>query len=221
MAAEFIPTVMAHGFHASPVFGIFGAAIAAAEAKQIHGAIAQCVNLAAGNTRRRAQRRPLVARGRRRQERASRGRARQAHRHAGAGTKSRPLSARLCRRAALQLHRRQPRDLAKITQGLGRDWILLETLYRVYSTASYDITIDVTGMAHAITYDQIDRIEAVVNWLEISISKPWFPSRGIETRPGSGGTPYFTAYGAVARGYPLLRGGQPGPAKATPRKCST
>src|SRR5437899_5493509 len=31
MAAEFIPTVMARGFHAGPVFGIFGAAIAAAK----------------------------------------------------------------------------------------------------------------------------------------------------------------------------------------------
>ena len=30
MAAEFIPTVMSRGFHAGPVFGIFGAAIAAA-----------------------------------------------------------------------------------------------------------------------------------------------------------------------------------------------
>src|SRR5216684_4286648 len=54
MAAEFIPTVMSRGFHAGPVFGIFGAAIAAAklgglDAGQIHGTIAQCVNLAAGN----------------------------------------------------------------------------------------------------------------------------------------------------------------------------
>src|SRR5258707_15093298 len=54
MAAEFIPTVMSHGFHAGPVFGIFGAAVAAAkiqglDANQIHGAIAQCVNLASGN----------------------------------------------------------------------------------------------------------------------------------------------------------------------------
>src|SRR5216684_8213442 len=31
MAAEFIPTVMSRGFHAGPVFGIFGAAIAAAK----------------------------------------------------------------------------------------------------------------------------------------------------------------------------------------------
>src|SRR5438105_3286208 len=54
MAAEFIPTVMARGFHAGPVFGIFGAAVAAAkmqglDADQVHGAIAQCVNLASGN----------------------------------------------------------------------------------------------------------------------------------------------------------------------------
>ena len=54
MAAEFIPTVMSRGFHAGPVFGIFGAAVAAAkihglDADQINSAIAQCVNLAAGN----------------------------------------------------------------------------------------------------------------------------------------------------------------------------
>src|SRR6266550_4138634 len=54
MAAEFIPTVMSRGFHAGPVFGIFGAAVAAAKLQrldenQIHSAIAQCVNLAAGN----------------------------------------------------------------------------------------------------------------------------------------------------------------------------
>jgi 2-methylcitrate dehydratase PrpD len=54
MATEFIPTVMSRGFHAGPVFGIFGAAIASAkiqglDADQVNGAIAQCVNLAAGN----------------------------------------------------------------------------------------------------------------------------------------------------------------------------
>src|ERR1700709_1996027 len=54
MAADFIPTVMSRGFHAGPVFGIFGAAIAAAKIQnldenQVNGAIAQCVNLAAGN----------------------------------------------------------------------------------------------------------------------------------------------------------------------------
>src|SRR5437660_4681978 len=54
LAAEFIPTVMSRGFHAGPVFGIFGAAVAAAklgglDENKINSAIAQCVNLAAGN----------------------------------------------------------------------------------------------------------------------------------------------------------------------------
>ena len=45
MAAEFIPTVMSRGFHAGPVFGIFGAVVAAAklgglDEAQIHSAIA-------------------------------------------------------------------------------------------------------------------------------------------------------------------------------------
>jgi hypothetical protein len=110
-------------------------------------------------------------------------------------------------------------DLAKITEGLGRDWIFLETLYRIYSTAGYNIAhIDVTAALcaeHGITPDQIDRIEAVVNWLETEYPSPLFPSRGIENPPSVGSTQYFTAYGAVARGYPLLRG-QPGPGESDP-----
>ena len=54
MAADWIPTVMARGFHAGPVFGIFGAAIAAAKimgfnADQMHAAISLCTNLAGSN----------------------------------------------------------------------------------------------------------------------------------------------------------------------------
>ena len=69
MAAEFIPTMMARGFHAGPVFGIFGAAVAAAKIMRLSedqttNAIGLCANLAGGNLearglrekRRRAQR---------------------------------------------------------------------------------------------------------------------------------------------------------------------
>jgi hypothetical protein len=113
-------------------------------------------------------------------------------------------------------------DLSKITEGLGREWIFLETLYRIYSTAGYNIAhIDVTAALcaeHAITYDQIERIEAIVNWLETEYPSPLFPSRGIENPPSVGSTQYFTAYGAVTRGYPLLRGGMPGPGETDPPK---
>ena len=54
LAADFIPTVMARGFHAGPVFGIFGPAVAAAKMMrfnedQVNSTIALCVNLAGGN----------------------------------------------------------------------------------------------------------------------------------------------------------------------------
>src|SRR5438046_173980 len=54
MAADFIPTVMARGFHAGPVFGIFGAAVAAAKIlrfteDQLTHTIGLSVNLAGGN----------------------------------------------------------------------------------------------------------------------------------------------------------------------------
>src|SRR5205823_4604891 len=231
MAAEFIPTVMARGFHASPVFGIFGAAIAAAkiaglDAEQIHGTIAQCVNLASGNLEGARSGGRLLREG---------GAVRNALLAVALGRHGIPGGETVLEGEAGFYHayagnnRGELRysftgdnhaDLAKITEGLGRDWIFLETLYRIYSTAGYNIAhIDVTAALcaeHGIAPDQIDRIEAVVNWLETEYPSPLFPSRGIEIPPGVGSTQYFTAYGAVARGYPLLRGGQPGPGEADP-----
>ena len=201
MAAEFIPTVMSRGFHAGPVFGIFGAAVAAAKIQrprrgpdpQRHRAVRQPRRR---QSRRRAQRRPVAARGRRGAQRVARRRAGEA-RHAGrrdhAGRRGRVLS-RLCRQqprpAALQLHRRQPAPTSPaITEGLGRDWMFLETLYRIYSTAGYNIAhVDVTARLceeHDIAYDDIDRIEAVVNWLETEYPEPGLPDAR-QRRPAAG-----------------------------------
>ena len=54
MSADFIATLMARGFHPGPVFGLFGAAIAAAkimglDAEQLNSTIALCASLAGGN----------------------------------------------------------------------------------------------------------------------------------------------------------------------------
>src|SRR6266851_1142145 len=231
MAAEFIPTVMSRGFHAGPVFGIFGAAVAAArmegfDAQKVHDAIAQCVNLAAGNLEGvrsggrslregGAVRNALLAVALARHgtpggETVLEGEAGFYHAYAGSSRGDLRYSFSGDNHA----------DPAKITEGLGRDWIFLETLYRIYSTAGYNIAhVDVTAALcaeHGVAYDQIDRIEAVVNWLETEYPSPVFPSRGIENPPSVGSTQYFTAYGAVARGYPLSRGGQPGPGETDP-----
>jgi 2-methylcitrate dehydratase PrpD len=224
MAAEFIPTVMSRGFHAGPVFGIFGAAVAAAKlgglsAEQIHSAIAQCVNLAAGNLEGArsggrslreggAVRNALLAvamakHGTPGGETTLEGEAGFYHAYAGNNLG----------RLTYSFTGRTSTNIADITRGLGRDWMFLETLYRIYSTAGYNIAhVDVTARLceeHNIAYADIDRIEAVVNWFETEYPSPAFPTPGSDDKPRVGSTQYFTAYGAVTRGYPLLRGAQP------------
>jgi 2-methylcitrate dehydratase PrpD len=231
MAAEFIPTVMSRGFHAGPVFGIFGAAVAAAKlqglnADQIHSAIAQCVNLAAGNLEGArsggrslreggAVRNALLAvamakHGTPGGETTLEGEAGFYHAYAGNNVG----------RLTYSFTGHTSTDLSRIAENLGRDWIFLETLYRIYSTAGYNIAhIDVTARLceeHDIAYADIDRIEAVVNWFETEYPSPAFPIPGSDGRPRVGSTQYFTAYGAVTRGYPLLRGAQPGPGETDP-----
>jgi MmgE/PrpD N-terminal domain len=231
MAAEFIPTVMSRGFHAGPVFGIFGAAVAAAklsglDESQIHAAIAQCVNLAAGNLEGArsggrslreggAVRNALLAvalakHGTPGGETTLEGEAGFYHAYAGNNRGELRYSFTGANRT----------DLAKITQGLGCDWIFLETLYRIYSTAGYNIAhVDVTAKLcaeHNIRYADIDHIEALVNWLETEYPSPAFPSRGIDNPPQVGSTQYFTAWGAVERRYPLLRSDRPGPGETDP-----
>ena len=233
MASEWIPTVMSRGFHAGPVFGVFGAAVAAAkmegfDAGKVHDAIAQCVNLAAGNLEGirsggrslregGAVRNALLAVALARHgtpggETVLEGEAGFYHSYAGNNRGELRYSFTGDNHA----------DLAKITEGLGRDWMFLETLYRIYSTAGYNIAhVDVTAALvreHAIAYEQIERIEAVVNWLETEYPSPLFPipSRGLDAGPNVGSTQYFTAYGAVTGGYPMLRGGTPGPGESDP-----
>src|ERR1700674_4663541 len=141
MAAEFIPTVMSCGFHAGPVFGIFGAAIAAAklgglDENQIHGAIAQCVNLAAGNLEGArsggrslreggAVRNALLAvalakHGTPGGETTLEGEAGFYHAYIGNNVG----------RLTYSFTGETDTSLGRITAGLGEDWLFLETLYR-------------------------------------------------------------------------------------------
>ena len=231
MAAEFSPTVMARGFHAGPVFGIFGAAVAVAklqqlDANQVHSAIAQCVNLASGNLE------GARSGGRSLREGAAVRNALLAVAMAKHGTPGgettlegdagfyHAYTGNNLGRLSYSFTGRSTAELGRITEGLGTDWIFLETLYRIYSTAGYNIAhVDVTAKLceeHAIAYQDIDRIEAVVNWFETEYPSPAFPTPGSDGKPRVGSTQYFTAYGAVTQGYPLLRGAQPGPGETDP-----
>ena len=231
MAAEFIPTVMSRGFHAGPVFGIFGGAVAAAKigglnAEQVHGAIAQCVNLASGNLEgARSGGRSLREGGAVRNallavalgksgipggETVLEGEAGFYHAYAGNNRGDLRYSFTGDNHA----------DMAAITANLGRDWIFLETLYRIYSTAGYNIAhVDVTAALcaeHNITV-RPDRAHRGRRQLAGDrVSEPALPEPRDRDPPTVGSTQYFTAYGAAARGYPLLRGGTPGPGETDP-----
>jgi 2-methylcitrate dehydratase PrpD len=215
MAADFIPTVMARGFHAGPVFGIFGAAVAAAKimrftGDQVNDTIGLCVNLAGGNLESRGLREgaavrnamlavALAKQGHRGGETSLEGNAGFYHAYAGNN------KGHLTYSFAGDTHT----SLDKITANLGKEWMLLETLYRIYSIPGYNIAhIDVTARLceeHNIRYEDVDRVEAVVNWLETQYPSPAFPSRREDTGAAElGSTRYYTAYGVVKRGFPML-----------------
>ena len=212
---------MARGFHASPVFGIFGPAVAAAKLHrftedQVNSAIALCASLAAGNLEgARSGGRALREGGAVRNAMLAVALAGRGHiggetvlegdagfYHAYAGTNTGRLTYSFVGDTAASLD--------KITAALGKDWLFLETLYRIYSTAGYNIAhIDVTAQLcedHGIRYEDVDRVEAVVNWLETQYPSPAFPSRREDLESGPGSTAYYSAYGVVKRGFPVLRG---------------
>jgi 2-methylcitrate dehydratase PrpD len=221
MAAEFIPTVMSHGFHPGPVFGIFGAAVTAAKVMgygedQINSTIALCASLASGNleaarcggtplregaaTRNAMLAVALATPGHVGGETVLEGDAGFYHAYTGTNRGALTYSFTGDTRASL----------SKITANLGKKWMFLETLYRSYFIAGYNIAhIDVTAALcrdNNIRYEDVDRVEAVVNWLETQYPSPAYPSRREDGEARSAGTAYFTAYGVVKRGYPALRG---------------
>jgi 2-methylcitrate dehydratase PrpD len=212
---------MARGFHAGPVFGIFGPAVAAAKIlhlteDQVNSAIALCVHLAGGNLEGprsggRALREgaavrnamlavALAQQGHVGGETVLEGPAGFYHAYAGNNRGQLPYS----------FVGDTQTSLDKIPADLGKVWLFLETLYRIYSTAGYNIAhVDVTAQLcteHDIRYEDVERVEAVVNWLETQYPSPAFPSRREDAAPRPGSTPYYTAYGVVKRGFPVLRG---------------
>jgi 2-methylcitrate dehydratase PrpD len=222
MAADFIPTVMGRGFHAGPVFGIFGAAVAAAKImglnpQQIHDTIALCANLASGNLE------GTRSGGRLLREGAA---VRNALLAIGLAKQGMPGGETVLEgdagfytaytgnnRGKLKYAFQGPKtaDLSRITEGLGQRWQFLETLYRIHSVSGYNIAhIDVTSAIcrdNDIRPEDIDRIEAVVNWFETLYPSPEFPSPDRENRPSPGSTHYYSAYAAVERGFPPFKMG--------------
>lgn len=231
MASDVVPTVMARGFHAGPVFGIFGAAVAAAkiaglDAERIHAAIAQCVNLACGNLEGArsggqplregvAARNALLAvalarQGVRGGETALEGPA--GFYHAYSGSAQGRLSYSFT--GAFQA------DLAAIVQGLGSQWRMRETVLRIHSTPGYNVAhIEVTAALCArdgIRAQDVDQVECLVNWLETQYPSPAFPSRRTDDGPGPERPHYYVAYAILCGGFPVTKNVQAGTGEPDP-----
>jgi 2-methylcitrate dehydratase PrpD len=218
MAADWIPTVMARGFHAGPVFSIFGAAIAAAkilgfDADQVHAVISLCTNLAGSNLESRALREggavrnAMLAVALAKNGSVGGGEAvlegPAGFYHAFAGNNTGELT--------YSFSGDNHTSLERLTTDLGASWMFLETLYRIYSIPGYNIAhIDVTARLceeHDIRYQDVDRVEAVVNWLETQYPSPAFPTQREDVgEPRRGSTRFYSAYGVVKRGFPMLPG---------------
>ena len=219
LASDFIPTVMSRGFHAGPVFGIFGAAVAAGKImglgeEQMNSAIALCASLASGNlegprsggqalreggaVRNALLAADLAERGHVGGETVLEGEA--GFYHAYTGNNEGRLTYSFTDDARTSLD--------KITEGLGEEWLFLETLFRIYSASGYNLAhIDVTASLceeNDIRPEEVERVETLVNWLETQYPSPAFANRREDGAPSPGSTHYYAAFGVVERGYPLL-----------------
>ena len=219
LASDFIPTVMSRGFHAGPVFGIFGAAVAAGkimrlDEDQLNSAIALCVSLASGNlegprsggqalreggaVRNALLAAALAERGHVGGETVLEGEAGFYHAYAGNNDGRLTYSFTGDTRASLD----------NIARGLGEEWLFLETLFRIYTTSGYNLAhIDVTAKLceeNDIRPEEVERVETLVNWLETQYPSPAFANRREDGAASPGSTHYYAAFGVVKRGYPLL-----------------
>jgi len=232
LSKDFVPAVAARGFHPGAIFGIFGAAVAAGKLvglneDQMNSAIALCADMAGGNTeggmhgareirQNGAARNAILAvlmakNGVKGGETVLEGNA--GFYHAYAGNNKGKLTYSFGRKTT---------SFDKITQGLGQDWEMLNTLHRIYSTSGTSIgPIELTAKLckeHDIRPEDVERVEAVVHWLELYHPSPAFPGaeRGVESP-----SHYCIAYTIVNRGYPILvkpgpREGRRGEADAPP-----
>jgi 2-methylcitrate dehydratase PrpD len=227
LAGDWIPSTQAHGFRSSPVYGIFGGAIAAGklmgfDETQLTNAIAICVDLAAGNL-----------------EGARTGTSDSVSIHEPSAARSAILAVLLAKegtkgsetslegaagfyraytgsngdRLTYAFPGRRTTSFGRVTAGLGRRWEFLNTALRIYAIGGSNLAlVDVTAKLCTesdIRPEDVVDVEAVVNWMETRYPSPAFQTSPARARIGS--QHYYCAYGIVKRGYPMSRGRADGP----------
>ncbi len=191
---------------------------AASTREQIHGAIAQCVNLAAGNLEGArsggrslreggAVRNALLAvalakQGMPRRRDRPRGRRRLLPPPTPATTAA--SSATPSTGPSRQTSSASPRTSASAGSSSRRSTASTPS---PASTSPTSTSPPALCRDNDIRPEDIDRIEAVVNWFETALPQPGLPGADRDNQPKPGSTHYYSAYGAVERGFPLLKTG--------------
>ena len=223
IASDFIPTTQARGFRSSPVYGVFGAAVATGKVLGLDpGQMANAISLAAtfsGGTgeggRTEGQEATihesnaavngitaalLAKDGVRGADLALEGDA--GFYNAFTGNNQGELS--------YAFEGPLSTDVDSVASGLGERYFLMDVTPKIYPTAGYNQPV-IELMArlkatHEIQWDNVDRIDIEMNWLETLYPSPAFPNpRRSERRVG--GTHYFAAYTGVHGHYPAIREG--------------
>jgi len=219
IAGDFIPSTQARGFRSSPVYGVFGAAVATGKLLQLTEdqlvtTIALAATYASGtgegprtggqemmfhepNAARNGVMAGLLAReGIVGSETALEGEA--GFYHAFTGNNRGELS--------YVFDGPNTTDLALVTEDLGDRYELLNITPKIYPTAGYNIPV-IELMArlkadHKIDPQHVEKITLDMNWLETLYPSPAFPDPG-RSQPRVGSTHYLAAYTCIHGSYPL------------------
>lgn len=99
-------------------------------------------------------------------------------------------------------------DLAEIVADLGRRWELLDVKFKIYPTPGFNqpvIRLASEMVAqHRLVADAIERIALEMNYLETLYPSPRFPRPPAADGSGFGRTPFMLAYTVVTGDYPVL-----------------
>ena len=220
-ARDFIPSTPAHGFRASPVYGILGCAATTAkllglDARGVGNAIALAASFAGS-----------LIEGQRTGARDADFAEAQAAR---SGMWAASLAAQGFQGAATALEGEggfynaftgssrgdlaytftgPPKaDLGEIVADLGRRWEVLDVKFKIYPTPGFNqpvvwLASEMTAR-HKLAADEIEHLTLEMNYLETLYPSPRFPRPPAPDGSGFGRTAYMLAYTVITGDYPVL-----------------
>lgn len=219
---EFIPATAARGYRPSPIFGTMGAALAGAMLMKLDEdglmtAIAVAANLASGlnegprvGSGEMSLHEPQAARNAvfaAQMAKLGRVRAAESVLEGDAGFYA-VFTGNNRGDLSYSFTGSRNADPARITEGLGENWLMLDAMFRMYPMAGYNQpVVDLVAemlQNHGLHHSSIVQMDVRMNWIETLYPSPAFPRTVEWNRPRAGSTHQFAAYAAVTGRYPAV-----------------